>query len=93
MVAISPIVAGAAVKGPADHLMTELGHESSVVGVARIYRELASTLIIDEADASLAHEVESTGMRCVVAPTIMANPQLAAELARRTLQEAAASAT
>jgi LPPG:FO 2-phospho-L-lactate transferase len=63
------------------------------VGVARIYRELASTLIIDEADASLAHEVESTGMRCVVAPTIMSNPQLAAELARRTIHEAAASAT
>jgi LPPG:FO 2-phospho-L-lactate transferase len=92
VIAISPIVAGAAVKGPADHLMAELGHESSVVGVARIYRELASTLIIDEADASLAHEVESTGMRCVVAPTIMSNPQLAAELARRTIHEAAASA-
>jgi LPPG:FO 2-phospho-L-lactate transferase len=92
VVAISPIVAGAALKGPADRLMSELGHESSVVGIARIYSEFASTLIIDEADASSAEEVERTGLRCVVAPTIMASPELAADLARRALHEAATSA-
>jgi LPPG:FO 2-phospho-L-lactate transferase len=92
VVAVSPIVAGAALKGPADHLMAELGHEPSVVGVARIYSDLASTLIIDEADRSLAGEVESTGLRCVVAPTVMANHQLSVELANRVLQEASARA-
>ena len=51
VVAVSPIVAGAALKGPADRLLVELGHESSVVGVARLYAPLASVLVIDSADA------------------------------------------
>jgi LPPG:FO 2-phospho-L-lactate transferase len=71
VVAVSPIVAGAALKGPADRLMTELGEEPSVVGVARMYAEIAGTLVIDEADDALADDVEALGVRCVVAPTIM----------------------
>src|SRR5581483_6034146 len=51
-VAVSPIVAGAALKGPADRMLTELGHEATVVGVARLYAPLASTLVIDHADAA-----------------------------------------
>ncbi len=86
VVAVSPIVAGAALKGPADRLMLELGHEPSVVGVARRYREFASTLIIDEADAALATAVEAEGMRCVVAPTIMSSPDRSAALARVVLE-------
>ena len=82
IVAVSPIVAGAALKGPADRLMRELGHEPSVVGVARIYRELAATLVIDEADAASATAVEAEGMRCVVTSTIMNTPERAAALAR-----------
>ena len=74
MVAVSPIVAGAALKGPADRMLTELGHDASVVGVARLYAPLAATLVIDEADAGLAGAVEDAGMRCVVAPTVMHGP-------------------
>ncbi len=85
MVAVSPIIAGAALKGPADRLLAELGHESSVVGVARIYAELAGTLVIDEADADLADAVEAEGVRCVVAPTIMSSPERAAALGRVVL--------
>jgi LPPG:FO 2-phospho-L-lactate transferase len=85
VVAVSPIVAGAALKGPADRLLVELGHESSVVGVARLYAELAATLIIDTADAELASAVESEGLRCVVAPTIMSSPAAAAALSRTVL--------
>jgi LPPG:FO 2-phospho-L-lactate transferase len=85
VVAVSPIVAGAALKGPADRLMVELGHEASVVGVARIYAEVAGTLVIDEADADLADAVEAEGLRCVVAPTIMSNPERSAALARVVL--------
>jgi LPPG:FO 2-phospho-L-lactate transferase len=85
-IAVSPIVAGAAIKGPADRMLTELGHEASVVGVARLYAELASTLVIDTADASLADAVEATGMRCVVAPTVMRTPDDAAALARVVLR-------
>jgi LPPG:FO 2-phospho-L-lactate transferase len=81
-VAVSPIVAGAALKGPADRLLVELGHESSVVGVARLYAPLAATLVVDEADRSLADAVEAEGMRCVVAPTIMSDRAAAAALAR-----------
>jgi LPPG:FO 2-phospho-L-lactate transferase len=71
VVAVSPIVAGAALKGPADRLMAELGVEPSVVGVAQIYAEVAGTLVIDEADASLAGAVEALGLRCLVTPTVM----------------------
>jgi LPPG:FO 2-phospho-L-lactate transferase len=84
-VAVSPIVAGAALKGPADRMLRELGHDASVVGVARLYRDLAAVLVIDEADADLAGAVEDEGMRCVVAPTIMRDPTAAAALARVAL--------
>jgi len=84
-VAVSPIVAGAALKGPADRLLRELGHDSSVVGIARLYAPLAATLVVDEADGDRAREVEAEGMRCVVAPTIMRDPDAAAALARTVL--------
>ena len=87
-VAVSPIVAGAALKGPADRMLRELGEESSVVGVARRYRGLVAALVIDEADAALAPAVAETGVRPVVAPTIMSSPEAAAELARRTVAAA-----
>jgi LPPG:FO 2-phospho-L-lactate transferase len=85
VVAVSPIVAGAALKGPADRLLRELGHESSVVGVARLYAPLAATLVVDDADAHLASAVEACGVRCVVAPTIMSGPDEAAALGRTVL--------
>ncbi|HUR23758.1 MAG TPA: 2-phospho-L-lactate transferase [Acidimicrobiales bacterium] len=85
VVAVSPIVAGVALKGPADRLLRELGHEVSVVGVARLYAPLAATLVIDEADAALAPAVEAEGMRCVVTPTVMAGPAEAAALARAVI--------
>jgi LPPG:FO 2-phospho-L-lactate transferase len=87
-VAVSPIVAGAALKGPADRMMTELGHESSVVGVARLYRELAHALVIDDADEANAGAVRDAGMVPVVCDTIMAEPARAARLARRVLDAA-----
>lgn len=81
-VAVSPIIGGAALKGPADRMLRELGEESSVVGVARRYRDLASTLVIDDIDRDLAPAVEAAGMRPVVMPTIMKQPGVAAALAR-----------
>jgi LPPG:FO 2-phospho-L-lactate transferase len=85
VVAVSPIVGGRALKGPADRLMAELGHEVSVVGVARLYREVAGTLVVDEADAALAPAVEAAGVRCVVAPTVMHTAVEAAALAKLVL--------
>lgn len=80
VVAVSPIVAGAALKGPADRLLLELGHESSVVGVARLWRDIAATLVVDRADAALAPAVEAEGMRCVVTDTVMRTTSQAAAL-------------
>jgi LPPG:FO 2-phospho-L-lactate transferase len=84
-VAVSPIIAGAALKGPADRMLSELGHEASVVGIARLYRDVASVLVIDTADADLAGAVEAEGITCVVTDTIMSNPERAAALARTVL--------
>ncbi len=85
-VAVSPIVGGAALKGPADRMLAELGHESSAVGVARHYRDLVGTMVIDVVDADLAPEVEAGGVRCVVTDTVMHTPEVAAALAKVTLE-------
>ncbi len=86
VVAVSPIVGGASIKGPAGAMMRELGHEPSVVGVARLYAGFAGTLVIDHADAELAPAVNQAGMAPVVTDTIMADPDRAAGLARATLE-------
>ncbi len=88
--AVSPIVGGAALKGPADRMMDELGFESSVVGVARLYAPIASALLIDPVDAHLADQVEAAGMRAVVVPSIMSTPEISAALARASLAAAGA---
>jgi LPPG:FO 2-phospho-L-lactate transferase len=71
VVAVSPIVGGRALKGPADRMLASLGHEVSALGVARIYGELVDTFVLDEADASLAPQIQALGLRPVVLPTVM----------------------
>lgn len=88
VVAVSPIIAGKALKGPADRMLAALGHEVSAVGVARLWAQLAATLVIDEADAELATSVEAQGMRCLVAPSVMSGPTEAANLAKVVLGSA-----
>lgn len=85
IVGVSPIIAGAALKGPADRLLREMGFESSVVGVARWYASWMGTLVIDEADAHLAGAVQAEGVRCVVAPTVMSSVDRSAALSRTVL--------
>jgi len=85
VVAVSPIVGGAPVKGPADRLMGPLGLDVSCVGVAQAYRDFASSLVIDAVDAARAGEVEALGVHAVVTDTIMRSPEVTAALARRTL--------
>jgi LPPG:FO 2-phospho-L-lactate transferase len=84
-VAVSPIVAGAALKGPADRMLDELGHEPSVRGVAQLYWPLISTIVIDEADREHCERIEGLGIVPVVTDTIMSRPGVAAELARITI--------
>jgi LPPG:FO 2-phospho-L-lactate transferase len=88
VVAISPIVGGAALKGPADRMLTEMGLEASAVGVARLYASIVGTLVIDDADASLAEAVEAEGLRCIVTDTVMSKPGVGAALARTCLSAA-----
>jgi LPPG:FO 2-phospho-L-lactate transferase len=85
IVGVSPIVAGAALKGPADRLLAELGFEPSVVGVAKWYAPWVGTLVIDEADAGLRNAVEAEGVRCVVTNTVMSTVERSANLARTVL--------
>ena len=80
VVAVSPLVGGRALKGPADRLLRELGHEDSVVGVARLYAPFAGTLVVDSIDAEHADAVRAAGLRCVVTDTIMRDPAAAAAL-------------
>jgi LPPG:FO 2-phospho-L-lactate transferase len=88
VVAVSPIVGGAALKGPADRMLRELGHDPSVVGVASLYASLATALVIDTVDADQSAAVESQGIRAVVTPSIMTTPEIARSLAATTLAAA-----
>jgi len=85
VVAVSPIVGGAPVKGPADRLMGPLGIEVSCVGVAQAYVEFCGSLVIDAVDATRAAEVEALGVHAVVTDTMMRSPEIAAALAAQTL--------
>jgi LPPG:FO 2-phospho-L-lactate transferase len=85
VVAVSPIVGGAPVKGPADRLMAPLGIDVSCVGVARNYAEFCSSLVIDAIDVARVAEVEAAGVHAVVTDTMMRSPEIAAALAAETL--------
>jgi LPPG:FO 2-phospho-L-lactate transferase len=85
VVGVSPIIGGRPVKGPADRLMGPLGIEVSCVGVARAYRDICATLVIDTADADAVPRIEALGVRAVVADTLMRDERIAAALARDTL--------
>ena len=87
-VAISPIVAGKALRGPADRMLTSLGHEASALGVARLYAGLVDVFVLDEADRELAPRVGELGMRAHVTDTVMVTPEDRALLARRVLEAA-----
>jgi LPPG:FO 2-phospho-L-lactate transferase len=84
--AISPIVGGRAIKGPAAQMMKTMGMEVSALGVARIYQGLVDVLVIDNVDASLAPAIEKLGVRTVVTNTIMNGTREKKALARTVVQ-------
>ena len=88
--AISPIIAGEVVKGPAAKMMTTMGYEVSALGVARIYQGLVDLFVLDSKDAGLAPVVEALGMRTLVTDTMMTSMKRKAELARDVLAAARA---
>ncbi|MSQ50837.1 MAG: 2-phospho-L-lactate transferase [Betaproteobacteria bacterium] len=85
-VAVSPIIGGKALKGPAAKILQELGHEVSATSVARHYRGLIDGFVLDQADAALSEEVRALGMRSLCTDTIMSDPQAATALATRVLE-------
>jgi LPPG:FO 2-phospho-L-lactate transferase len=85
-IAVSPIVGGDAVSGPAGRMLRGLGHECSARGVARLYARLVTHFVIDEVDAALAPAIEAElGMRVLAVPTLMSTPDDKRALARRVL--------
>lgn len=85
VVAVSPIINGAALKGPADRLLTELGHEATCEGVAGFYDGIVGMFVIDEVDARHASSIESRGVKVRVTTTIMAQPGNARRLCEAVL--------
>lgn len=83
-VAVTPIVGGQAIKGPAAKMLAELGHDVSALGVARYYKGLIDGFVLDQADAPLASAIEALGVRVKVTDTMMRNDldkrRLAAEV-------------
>ena len=71
IVAVSGIVGGRALKGPADRMLTSLGHEASALGVARLYADLADGFVLDDVDAALRPAIEALGLAALVTDTIM----------------------
>ena len=89
IVAVSPIIGGAAVKGPAAKMMRELGLEPSSLAIAEHYQGFVDGLLLDEADAALAPRVEALGMAVRVAPSVMRSPADRERLAASVLRFAA----
>jgi LPPG:FO 2-phospho-L-lactate transferase len=88
VVAVSPIIGGAPIKGPADKLMRGLGMDVSAVSVARCYRDFLDVMVIDEQDAHLTGEIEDLGIPTVATNTIMRDAPAKAALARVVLEAA-----
>ncbi len=85
-IAVSPIVGGEAVRGPAAKIMRDLGHEATSVGVAKMYADICDIMVIDEQDADLAPAIGGLGLKAVVAPTIMNTEADKVALARIILE-------
>jgi LPPG:FO 2-phospho-L-lactate transferase len=85
-VAVSPIVGGRALKGPADRMLSSLGHEVSAAGVARIYKGLIEGMVVDRVDEGERSEIEALGMRVLVTDAIMRDAPDRARLAREVLE-------
>jgi LPPG:FO 2-phospho-L-lactate transferase len=88
VVAVSPIVGGRALKGPADRMLRDQGLEASAATIGKLYRDFLDLLVIDKADEALAPEVEALGLECVVTGTIMNTMEEKAALARAVVRAA-----
>jgi LPPG:FO 2-phospho-L-lactate transferase len=84
--AISPIVGGKALKGPADRILASLGLGASASAVAELYRDFVDTFVLDVRDNGLQAEIESKGIKAVVTETVMDSQEVKQELARAAIR-------
>jgi LPPG:FO 2-phospho-L-lactate transferase len=82
IVAISPLVAGKPIKGPADRLLSGLGIDVSAAGVAGLYRDFLDTFVIDTQDLQEKSRLEELGMSVIVTDTIMSDMEKSVSLAQ-----------
>ncbi|HEX2296527.1 MAG TPA: 2-phospho-L-lactate transferase [Actinomycetota bacterium] len=82
VVAVSPIVAGTAVKGPADRMLESLGHGSSAASVARLYAGFCDHFVVDERDAAEVEPIRALGLECSALDTMMVDGTVSEKLAR-----------
>ena len=85
-VAVSPIIGGRALKGPADRMLASLGHEVSATGVARMYAGLVDGMVVDRTDEGERAGIEALGMRVLVTQSVMRDAEDRARLALETLE-------
>jgi LPPG:FO 2-phospho-L-lactate transferase len=85
-VAVSPIVGGRALKGPADRMLASLGHEVSATGVARMYAGLVDGMVVDRTDESERAGIEVLGIRVLATESVMRDAEDRARLASETLE-------
>jgi len=89
VIAISGIIGGKALKGPAGRLLNELGYEASAAAVAEIYKDIAGTFVIDDVDKHERKRIQELGLNCIITDTVMTNSTKAADLCRTTFEEIA----
>ena len=89
VIAISGIIGGKALKGPAGRLLNELGYEASAAAVAEIYKDIAGTFVIDDVDKHERKRIQELGLNCIITDTVMTDSAKAADLCRTTFEEIA----
>jgi LPPG:FO 2-phospho-L-lactate transferase len=87
-IAVCPLVGGKSLKGPSDVMMLQLGHDVSAAGVARLYRDICGTFVLDETDANQAKAIAKLGLKPVLCQTVMHSLEDKKTLARAILREA-----
>ena len=86
MVAVCPLVGGRSLKGPSDKMMAQLGYDVSAAGVARLYQDVCSTMVIDEADKDQGAALKALDIKPAACPTVMRTLGDKEQLARMVLR-------
>jgi LPPG:FO 2-phospho-L-lactate transferase len=89
--AVCPIVGGKSLKGPSDKMLAQLGHDSTALGVAKLYADFAGTFVIDSADKAQASAIAALGTKVAILPTVMKTRLQKRKLARTLLSLSASS--